>query len=87
METILLIAVVGFICALCFILGAKVGQKVVRGEEIKTPQISALNPLKMYEEHKNKEEAKKEVEKLDVILRNIEIYDGTEKGQEDVPMN
>ncbi|MBR6689748.1 MAG: hypothetical protein IKL65_00255 [Bacilli bacterium] len=86
METILLIAVVGFICALCFFLGAKVGQKVVRGEEIKTPKISALNPLKMYEEHKEKEEAKKEMDKLEVILGNIEKYDGTERGQEDVPM-
>lgn len=85
METILLIAVVGFICALCFILGAKVGQKVVRGEEIETPKISALNPLKMYEEHKEKEAVKQEMDKLEVILNNIEKYDGTEKGQEDVP--
>ncbi len=87
METILLIAVVGFICALCFILGAKVGQKVVRGEEVETPKISALNPLKMYEEHKEKEEVKKEREKINTILRNIERYDGTDSGQEDVPMN
>ena len=86
METILLIAVNGFFCALCFILGAKVGQKVVRGEEIKTPQISALNPLKMYEEHKEKEAVKQEINKLEIILNNIEKYDGTERGQEDVPM-
>lgn len=85
METILLIAVVGFICALCFVLGAKVGQKVVRGEEIEMPKISALNPLKMYEEHKEKEEAEKELGKLDIILKNIERYDGTASGQEDVP--
>lgn len=85
METILLILAVGSICALCFVLGAKVGQKVVRGEEIETPKISALNPLKMYEEHKEKEEAKKEMDKLDIILKNIERYDGTESGQEDVP--
>lgn len=87
METVLLILVVGFICALCFVLGAKVGQKVVRGEEVETPKISALNPLKMYEEHKEKEELKKEKEKMNTILRNIERYDGTDAGQEDVPMN
>lgn len=85
METILLIAVVGFICILCLVTGVKIGQKVVRGEEIKTPQISALNPLKMYEEHKEKEETKKEMNKLEVILGNIERFDGTERGQEDVP--
>lgn len=85
METILLIAVVGFICILCLVTGVKIGQKVVRGEEIKTPQISALNPLKMYEEHKEKEAVKQEMDKLEVILNNIEKYDGTERGQEDVP--
>ena len=85
METILLIAVVGFICALCFILGAKVGQKVVRGEEIETPKISALNPLKMYEEHKEKEAVKQEMRKLEIITHNYENYDGTERGQIDVP--
>jgi hypothetical protein len=85
METILLILAVGFICALCFVLGAKVGQKVVRGEEIETPKISDLNPIKMYEEHKEKEAVKQEMDKLDVILKNIERYDGTESGQEDVP--
>ena len=85
METAILILTVAFICISCFILGAKVGQKVVRGEEIETPKISALNPLKMYEEHKEKEEVKRELDKLDVILKNIERYDGTESGQEDVP--
>ena len=87
METILLIAVNGFFCVSCFFLGAKVGQKVVRGETIEIPKISALNPLKAYEEHKEKEEVKKKMDKLEVISRNIEIYDGTERGQEDVPMN
>ena len=85
METVLLILSVAFICVICFVLGAKVGQKVVRGEEIETPKISALNPLKMYEEHKEKEEVKRELDKLDIILKNIERYDGTESGQEDVP--
>ena len=87
METALLIALVGFICICCFVTGAKVGQKVVRGEEVETPKISTLNPLKMYEEHKEKEELKKEKEKINTILRNIERYDGTDAGQEDVPMN
>ena len=32
-------------------------------------------------------EAAKEMDKLETILRNIERYDGTTRGQEDVPMN
>jgi hypothetical protein len=70
---------------LALVIGVKIGQKTSKGEEIKTPKISALNPLKMYEEHKEKEAVKQEMDKLEVILNNIEKYDGTEKGQEDVP--
>ena len=86
METILLVLVVGLISALNFFLGAKVGQKVVRGEEVETPKISTLNPLNIYKEHQDKRKAEEKKEKIDTILKNIERYDGTEAGQEDVPM-
>jgi hypothetical protein len=36
-------------------------------------------------EHREKKEAEMEQEKIDTILRNIERYDGTGNGQEDVP--
>lgn len=65
-----------------FVIGAKIGQKTAKGEKIDMPTI---NPVTLYNEHKEKEETKKELDKLDVILNNIEIYDGTDKGQEDVP--
>ena len=70
---------------ICFVLGAKVGQKVVRQEKIEISPIKAVN--KVITEHREKEEAKAEKEKLDTILRNIERYDGTSSHQEDVPMN
>ena len=40
--------------------------------------------MEIYREKKEKEEANKELEKLDKVLRNIERYDGTEAGQEDI---
>lgn len=83
METILLILVVGFICVLCFFTGAKVGQKVVRGETIETPLKS---PLKVVSEVKENIEYKKEQERLQIISDNIDNYDGTGIGQKDVPM-
>ena len=43
METILLVLAVGFIAIVSFFVGAKVGQKVVRGESIETPLRSPLN--------------------------------------------
>ena len=73
---ILLIAVTGLMNIICFFIGAKVGQKVVKEEEIKAP-----NPVKVveaYQEHKEEKEAKKE---LETNLENINKYDGTALGQ------
>ena len=86
METILLVLVIGILCIVCFFVGARVGQKVVRGEEIKAPDISKLNPMNIKKEREQKYEAEKEKNKLETILKNIERYDGTDVGQEDVPM-
>lgn len=72
----------GFICLACFLMGAKVGQTVSKGEPIETPTV---NPVKAYREKEAKKEAKKEQERIDTIMRNIESYDGTSRGQEDVP--
>lgn len=86
METILLVLVIGILCIVCFFVGARVGQKVVKGEEIKAPDISKLNPMNIKKEREQKYEAEKEKNKLETILKNIERYDGTDAGQEDVPM-
>lgn len=79
---IILTLVVGTLCIVCFLIGAKVGQQVSRGEKIETP---SLNPMKVIKEKQEKKAAEEEQDKIDTILRNIEKYDGTERGQEDVP--
>ena len=79
---ILLVLTVGALCIGCFIVGAKVGQTVSRGEVIETP---TLDPLKAYREHEARREAKAEQDRMDTILQNIESYDGTSNGQKDVP--
>lgn len=80
--TALLILSVGALCIVCFVVGARVGQKVVKGEEIKLPNI---NPIEIIQEAQNKKQAQMEQDRLDTIMRNIEGYDGTGRGQEDVP--
>jgi hypothetical protein len=82
METILLILTVGALCVACFFVGAKVGQKVSRGETIETPRI---DPFGAFREREERKEQQREQERIDTILRNIESYDGTGSGQEDVP--
>lgn len=79
---VLLFAVMAASNIVCFIIGAKVGQAVSKGEKIETPSI---DPLKAYREREAKREAQKEQDRLDTIMRNIEAYDGTGNGQEDVP--
>ena len=82
--TILLIITVSVINMACFLIGARVST----GKEIQSPTV-------IYREHKQKkverieaeretEEALKEMAKLEAIERNIERYDGTGAGQEDI---
>ena len=81
-DTILLITVVALINVLSFTIGAKVGQKVVKGEKVELPKV---NPMEIYRERQDKRAAEEEKNKLETIMRNIERYDGTAAGQEDVP--
>lgn len=81
--TALLIAILGALNIACFIVGAKVGQTVSKGETIETPKIP--NPMEVIEAKREKKAAKAEQEKIDTIMRNIECYNGTGIGQEDVP--
>lgn len=79
---ILLVLAVSAANIACFLLGAKVAQATAKGEEIKLPSV---NPLKLVQEAKERAAVKDEQDKVATILRNIESYDGTGYGQEDVP--
>ena len=80
MEVLLMLGT-GALCISCFLIGAKVGQTVSKGEEIKLPTV---NPLEAYRAHEAKKEAQMEQDRIDTIMRNIETYDGTGSNQEDV---
>lgn len=84
MEIFLTVMATALVCVCCFIIGAKVGQKVSRGEEISLP-----NPVEHWQEkHTQKEarkEAQREAEKVNAILQNIDSYDGTGANQKEVP--
>lgn len=79
---ITLVLVVGALCVVCFIVGAKVGQKVVKGEPVELPNV---DPFKAYREHEARKAQREEQERIDTVLRNIERYNGTAQGQEDIP--
>ena len=81
MEALILI-IAGAMNIACFYVGAKVGQSVIKGEKIETPTLSPINLVK---KHNDEKQAEAEQNKIDAIMRNIESYDGTSRGQEDVP--
>lgn len=78
----LTILVTGALCIACFFVGAKVGQKVSKGEEIELP---TLDPMKAIREHQEHKKVKEEQNRFDTIMKNIDNYDGTGSNQEDVP--
>lgn len=82
METLILMLGMGCINVLCFFIGAKVGQQASKGEPIAMPEV---NPIKAWDGWQDRKEAKKEKDKYDAILENIEAYDGTSIGQKDIP--
>lgn len=65
----------------CVIIGAKLGQKAVNGEQIELP---TLNPMKAIREHQDRKEAEREADKFNTLMHNIDAYDGTSNGQKDV---
>lgn len=79
---ILAILVVGALNVACFFIGAKVGQAVVKEEKLEFPTI---NPMKIIHEHREQKAAEQEKSKFEAILRNIDCYDGTSTGQQDIP--
>ena len=76
------ILAMGFVCMACFLLGVKTGQAVTKGEDIKLP---SLNPVQAVRDHKEKKQAEVEQNRYDTIMQNIEKYNGTSNGQQDVP--
>ena len=79
---VLLLLVMAMANIICFMVGAKVGQTVSKGEEVKLP---TLNPLEIYKTHKENKAAEAEQDKIDTVMQNLEAYNGTEAGQKDIP--
>ena len=82
METALLMALFAGANILCFVIGAKVSQKVQKNEEIRLPK---LDPLEAYRENQARKEAQRKQTRAQILLQNVENYNSTSKGQLEVP--
>ena len=74
-EIILLILGIGIMNILCFLIGAKTGQKVVKNEPIELPKI---NPVQVIRDMEQKKEQAKADEEYRHNLEVINNYDGSE---------
>lgn len=78
MEMIILTAVLCSANIVCFCAGAKIGQTVSKGDDIKVP-----NPVRMMEAYRESTELKEEQHILEINRENIDNYNGTDLGQRD----
>lgn len=74
---IMLVFMTGCFCIISFLIGMGRNTKI------------NLNPIEAYKEHKEQKEQKEaydlEQRQLATMLRNIDRYDGSPLGQEDIP--
>ena len=78
----LAMAVAGLVNIGCFLIGAKVGQTVSRGGTVELPELNPVKAARAYTEARKQTE---EERRREIILRNIDNYDGTGLGQQEVP--
>ena len=78
----LIMLVFGATNIVCFVIGAKVGQAVDNGEKV---ELSIPSPIEAIRAHQDRREAERQQDRLDIIMRNIDSYDGTGNGQQEVP--
>lgn len=73
----------GAFIIIAFVSGTIIGQKLSKNEKIEVNPIKAINEYT--EERQNKKEIKIENDKTETMLRNIDRYDGSGIGQEEIP--
>lgn len=83
METVLLVITIGLTNVFCFILGAKVVEKVYNNQPIEINPIKAVN--KAITEHKETKAKEAEDEYYEAIMHNIDNYTGDSIGQVEIP--
>lgn len=88
MDVVDISILLGFCFAFCLLilwtytLGLRNGQKLAKKEEIVMPNV---NPVTAINNQIEKNEIKKEQDLMNIMLSNIDNYDGSGVGQKDIP--
>lgn len=78
---IAVIASIGVLNILCFLIGVKTGSNVVNNEPIKIPKIKS--PMEIYKEKEALKEYEQEMNDISKSLENIDNY-GSDKPQQEI---
>jgi len=81
-DTIIICSIFGVFIMASFGFGMNFAMKVMKGQEVK---LELPNPIKAINEHKEKKETEKIMDKLDIVAENIDNYDGTGAYQKEIP--
>ena len=81
-DVIAICTVFGAFVLLSYTLGLKKGQKLSKNEDITMPE---LNPIKAIQNEIETHEERKKQDQLDIMMSNIDNYDGTGIGQKNIP--
>ena len=81
-ETIILCTIFGAFILIAYTLGLKNGQKLSNNKEVTMPE---LNPVRAIQNEIEIHEEKKRQEQVDIMMANIDNYDGTSIGQQNIP--
>ena len=81
-ESILLCTIFGVFILVAYSLGLKNEQRLSKNEEVVVPNV---NPIKVITEEQEKHEEKKKQQAYEIMMSNIDNYDGTGLGQKDIP--
>ena len=82
MEKLLLVVAISAMNILSFCVGARIRQKVDRGEMVK---VLPPSPAQVVRQERARADDDRERERFETIWQNIEKYDGTGKNQKEVP--
>lgn len=77
----LMILIMGVLMLFSFLIGARTAQKAHKGEEIKLPSI---NPIEMFEKHEEQKMIEQAEYERNLMLENINNYNGTGLGQKEI---
>ena len=81
-EAIILCTIFGVFILVAYSLGLKNGQRISKNEEVVVPSV---NPVKIVSEEIEKHEEKKKQQAYEIMMSNIDNYDGTGLGQQEIP--